>query len=75
MALEFFLQQFLTNPVPFAPMTKIHFELKEKFLTGEIDNFFNLYFNLLNFIIVIFQLFCSEFFLGIPITKAASLDF
>ena len=39
MALEFFLQQFLTNPVPFAPMTKIHFELKEKILTGEIDGY------------------------------------
>ena len=39
MALEFFLQQFLTNPVPFAPMTKIHFELKEKIPTGEIDGY------------------------------------
>ena len=39
MALEFFLQQFLTNPVPFAPMTKIHFELKDKIPTGEIDGY------------------------------------
>ena len=68
MALEFFLQQFLTNSTadPLFLWQKFVLNWRTKFRPGKLmdikkNNFFDLDFNLLNLIIVIFQIFWSEF--------------